>query len=77
MPVLIIEEKKLEIADLGKNKRLADLSQKRITKAVREKLRSTYGSESVTCSCKADIVSGTWRGRCRINGQEHAFRIEE
>lgn len=32
-----------EIPGLGKIKRLTDLSQKRVTKAAREKLRSVYG----------------------------------
>jgi len=77
MPILIIGDKELKIPGLGKNKPLAHLSQKRITKAAREILRSEYGYENITCNCKADIASGIWMGQCRINGQDHTFRIEE
>jgi hypothetical protein len=77
MPILIIGDKELKISSLGKNKPLTDLSQKRITKAAREILRSEYGHENITCSCKADIASGIWMGQCCIDGQDHIFRIEE
>jgi hypothetical protein len=77
MPTLIIGEKVLEMPGLGRNKPLSELSQKRITKAVRQALRAKYGLEAIACSCRAEIESGTWAGRCWIEGQEHVFKIEE
>ncbi|MFW6124317.1 MAG: hypothetical protein ACOC5G_03765 [Acidobacteriota bacterium] len=60
-----------EIPGLGKYTSFEDLSQKRITKAVRQNLRKEFGNESVTVSCTASFVNGLWRGTCIINGQEY------
>jgi hypothetical protein len=77
MPTLIVGDRKLKIPGLGKKRLLTDLSEKRITKAVRDILRSEFGYENITCSCRADVISGTWLGRCWIDGQKRTFRIEE
>jgi hypothetical protein len=77
MPFLIVGDKQVAVPGLGKNRSLADLSQKRVTKATREALRSEYGHENVTCSCRATFASGKWIGQCYIHGQIHIFRIEE
>lgn len=68
--------KKLDIPGLAHNKLLAELSQKRITKAVRETLRKQYGFPNVKVSCTATIVHGSiWTGKCTINGIETPYRL--
>jgi len=74
--VLIIGDKEYTIPGLGKNRPLADLSQKRITKAAREFLALIYGSANIKVSCSADVALGIWTGQCWINGQRHSFKIE-
>lgn len=78
MPSLLVGGRRLELRGLAKNKPLADLSQKRITKAARDRLRTAYGRERIVCSCEANIVvDGVWQGRCKIKGQGYIYTIEE
>jgi hypothetical protein len=67
----------VEMHGLGKNVPLCDLSEKRITKAVREKLRSEYGHDNVTVSCSADFTNGVWTGTCSINEKSYQYEIHE
>lgn len=60
---------------LAKNKRLRDLSEKRITKAVRAALRLRYGVQCVTVSCTAIFSNEMWRGRCSISQVEYEYKI--
>ena len=68
---------KVELLGLGKNKLISDLSEKRITKAVREKLRNEYGLLNVIVSCEADFFDKTWHGRCTINDVEYKYEIKQ
>lgn len=60
---------------LGKNKPLPDLSQKRVTKCVRDALRKAYSSSAITVTCYASFFGGYWNGKCEINGSSHNYRI--
>jgi len=76
MKKLIIENLyQTEITGLGKYKSFEELSQKRITKSVRQKLRNKYGKENITVSCAASFENGLWKGTCIINGNEYKYKI--
>ena len=60
---------------LGKIKAFPQLSEKRITKAVREELRRKYGESRVEVSCTALFHEGCWRGRCEIDGSKYEYRV--
>lgn len=78
MALLIVQNGfKAELPGLGKNKFISDLSEKRITKAVREKLRTEYGLLNVIVSCEAYIFGKTWHGRCTINDVEFKYEIKQ
>ena len=62
---------------LGRNKPLRNLSKKRITMAVREKLRNQYRHKNVTVSCSADFKKGIWTGKCTINENSYPYKITE
>ena len=60
---------------LGKIRPLLMLSEKRITKAVRQALRQQFGDYDVDVSCSADLRGQEWRGRCEIGGISYGYRI--
>ncbi len=65
------------VPGLAVNKLLPVLSAKRITVAVRKVLRHAYGTSAVEVACHAELEDGTWRGRCRINGEQFTFELNE
>lgn len=67
--------KAIDISGLARNKALDTLSQKRITKAVREMLRAKYGFDNVEVSCTAVLKQGMWTGDCWINGEQCLYRV--
>ena len=78
MALLIVQNGfRTELPGLGKNKLISKLGEKRITKAVRKKLRSEYGLFNVKVSCKADFFDKTWHGRCTINDIEYKYEIKQ
>ncbi len=52
-----------------------NLSEKRITKAVRGALRNEYGHEHVEVSCAAAFGNGEWVGACDIQGEPQRYRL--
>jgi hypothetical protein len=62
---------------LGKIRGVLNLSQKRVTKAVREELRRQYGLPYITVSCAAALAVDGWRGSCKIHGEGFGFSIKE
>jgi len=78
MALLIIQNGfRTKLPGLGRNKDISDLSDKRITKAVRKKMRIEYGLSNVIVSCKADFFNNTWHGRCTINDVEYKYEIKK
>ena len=78
MPILFVDNGfRHELPGLGKNTPFGELSEKRVTKAVRECLRRYYGHTAVEVSCDAHMSSGAWEGQCEINGREYRYRIQE
>jgi hypothetical protein len=76
VPVLKVQNGySVVISGLGKIRAFSQLSEKRITKAVREALRGKYGESSVEVSCTALFHGGSWRGRCEIDGREHEYYV--
>jgi hypothetical protein len=76
MPVLQVENGyRADIPGLGKIRVFAQLSEKRITRAVREELRRKYGEPKVEVSCTALFHKGHWRGRCEIDGRRYEYRV--
>jgi hypothetical protein len=66
-----------EIPGLGRNQAFPRLSEKRVTKAVREALRGKYGDHRVTVSCSAMFKKGEWVGACEIDSAAQAYKIRE
>ena len=62
---------------LGRNQNFPNLSEKRVTKAVREALRNQYGDDRVAVSCDATFERGEWVGACEIDSAAHAYRVRE
>jgi len=62
---------------LGRNQNFPNLSEKRVTKAVREALRGHYGDDRVAVSCDALFERGEWVGACEIDSAAHGYRIRE
>ncbi len=62
---------------LGRNQNFPNLSEKRVTKAVREALRAHYGDGRIEVACDAMFERGEWVGACQIDSVEHAYRIRE
>ena len=60
---------------LGKIRDLGSLSEKRITKTVRDELRRWYGPENVEVSCDATFHAGRWRGRCKIWAERFNYTV--
>ena len=65
------------LSGLAKNKKFRDLSQKRITKCVREALRAFFKNRMIEVSCSAqfDGIKEEWLGRCEIDATPHCYRI--
>jgi 23S rRNA C2498 (ribose-2'-O)-methylase RlmM len=64
----------IEIIDLARYKSLHELSEKRITKAVRDALRK-QGCAGVEVSCSASLSGDVWVGKCRIDGISFDYRL--
>ena len=78
MALLIIQNiLRIELPGLGKHKAISELSEKRITKAVRETLRTEYGLLNVIVSCEVVFFEGSWHGRCTIHNSEFNYEIQQ
>jgi len=73
--LIVARTNRIEIPGLARNKGFSELSEKRITKAVRESLRQKYGSDKVRVSCAAILVRGVWTGTCWIDGIEQPHQL--
>jgi hypothetical protein len=61
---------------LGKNTPFPALSQKRVSRCVREEaLRPRYGEHNVRVTCLPRFDGTWWRGDCEINGRQETFWI--
>jgi len=67
----------IPLLGLGKIQVFANLSEKRVTRAVREALRTRYGEENVEVSCAAKFVDGCWEGKCMVQGQDFEYQISK
>ena len=67
----------IPLLGLGKIQAFANLSQKRVTRAVREALRARYGEKNVEVSCAARFADGCWEGKCTVQGQNLAYQISK
>ena len=65
------------IPGLGRNQNFPNLSEKRITRAVRDALREQYGDGRVEVSCSAAFEKGEWVGACEIAGQPQSYSVRE
>ena len=78
MPIMSVGNGyRVEMHGLGEIVPLRNLSEKRITKAVRKKLRSKYGHDNVTVSCSVDFKNDRWIGKCSINKKSYQYKIYE
>jgi hypothetical protein len=77
MPTLILENgRKYAIPGLGKIIPFLKLSEKRLTRAVRDCLRETFGTQSVSVVCEATLTaSAEWAGQCKIEGHKFSYRV--
>jgi len=67
----------MELPGLGRNKKFSELSEKRITKCVREALHASFPGKKIEVSCSAhfDKVKGEWKGECEIDAQFYPYII--
>lgn len=63
------------IVGLAKHREFSTLSQKRVTKCVREELRAAYGLDNVHVSCSAKFLGALWNGQCTINESKLTYVI--
>jgi hypothetical protein len=76
MPVLTVANgHTANLYRLGQNVPFSQLSEKRITKRVREELRGAYGVQNVHVSCSASYINNTWQGECIIHGIRYKYTI--
>ena len=79
MPRLIVpvvpRRADVSIPGLGTNVPFKLLSEKRVTKAVRDALRTLYGADRVAVSCDAHVSGEQWSGRCWIDDQQYEYRL--
>jgi hypothetical protein len=75
MATLLVNSRRYDLLGLGRNKAFQDLSKKRVTKAVRNQLRESFGHDKVKVSCEARFHRKEWTGVCRIGGEEFRYRI--
>lgn len=76
MPTLSVgRQPSVSIPGLGRIRDLSKLSQKRITKAVREKLRESYSTDEVEVSCTAVFNGTSWTGSCKIDEVPYPYRV--
>jgi hypothetical protein len=73
--LIVAKTNRIEIPGLARNKGFHALSEKRITRAVRESLRQKYGSNNVKVSCAAMLEHGMWTGTCWIDGVEQPYQL--
>ena len=61
---------------LGRNTAFAKLSQKRVSRCVREEgLRPHYGERNVSVTCEPTLDGTCWKGTCEINGKPENFWV--
>ena len=73
--LVVMNTKAIDIPGLARHRAFDKLSQKRITKAVRDTLRAKYGTDNVEVSCTAVWKQGMWTGDCWINGEKCLYRV--
>ena len=77
-PVLLVPNLyKDTIPGLGTIRRFEILSEKRVTSAIREKLRVKFGESQVHVTCKASFQDGFWKGQCEINGKSNSYIVKK
>lgn len=62
---------------LGRNRNFPNLSEKRITRAVRDAPRQQYGDCGVEVSCSAAFERDQWVGACEIAGHPQSYTVRE
>jgi len=60
---------------LASRKKIDSLSQKRVTRKVREVLRRQFGEDNVQVSCGATYQNNRWIGKCVINNKTYQWEI--
>lgn len=61
--------------EVGKVRGLRNVSEKRVTKAVREKLQRWYGDEAIEVACGATRSPDGWQGHCKIHGEDFEYKL--
>jgi len=64
------------IPGLGRYRGLGNLSKKRVSIAVRNKLRQEYGLANVEVSCEPEPTPNGWSGSCKIFQDAFHYTIE-
>lgn len=67
----------IPIPGLGIIRKFSSLSQKRITKSVRNILRNEIDNFEVKVSCTADFHLDKWNGICWIDNQQYRYHLFE
>jgi hypothetical protein len=71
-----ISTQELQIDGLGRRKPLRELSDKRITMAVRQVLRKQFGFDNVMVPCATLQRDGTWVGECLLDEVKFNYRVQ-
>ena len=73
---LTVNGSALDMPGLGARGSYPNLSEKRITKAVRNRLRQEHEPDTkVVVSCEAKQMGNTWEGQCWLDGAEHTWKL--
>jgi hypothetical protein len=76
MRTLTVNGSALDMPGLGARGNYPNLSEKRITKAVRDRLRQEHEPHTkVIVSCEAKQTGNTWEGQCWLDSVEHTWRL--
>lgn len=71
----VITSRKIDISGFGVLVPLQNMSQKQITKAVRDALCKKYGAGNVKVSRTAMLEHQIWSGTCWINGEKSIYKL--
>lgn len=66
----------VKIQGLGRRVLFSHISEKRVTRSVRDALRIKFGEGAVVVSCSAIYRDQVWVGSCSIHNVEHQYTLK-
>jgi hypothetical protein len=76
MPILSVSNGYTSnIYGFGQRIPFLELSERWVTKKVKDQLRRAYGVKNIKVSSLASYINTTWQGECVINGIRYKYTI--